>query len=83
MKLRFFYLQMKNFFDDNLFFLNLMYYQTNYFLFAFVIFFLQARPTELINGLILMVSMRRNFLRCYLDSLNQLFYIRVHKVQEF
>jgi len=45
---------MKNFFDDNLFILNLMYYQTNYFLFAFTIFFLQARPTELINGLILM-----------------------------
>jgi len=43
-----------NFFNDNLFILNLMYYQTNYFLFAFAIFFLQARPTELINGLILM-----------------------------
>jgi len=45
---------MNNFFNDNLFILNLMYYQTNYFLFAFAIFFLQARPTELINGLILM-----------------------------
>jgi len=45
---------MKNFFNDNMFILNLMYYQTNYFLFAFTIFFLQARPTELVNGLILM-----------------------------
>ena len=53
---------MKNFFNDNMFILNLMYYQTNYFLFAFAIFFLQARPTELINGLILMVSIQIDFL---------------------
>jgi len=50
---------MNNFFNDNLFILNLMYYQTNYFLFAFAIFFLQARPTELINGLILMLAQLR------------------------
>ena len=52
---------MKNFFNDNMFILNLMYYQTNYFLFAFAIFFLQARPTELVNGLILMVSIKIDF----------------------